>query len=46
MSRLNKKKKPVAQQVGRIPFAAREGKNEKIDEELEIDITEEVPEGR
>ena len=37
--------KPVAQQVRRIPFGLREKVDAKLDELLELDIIEEVPEG-
>ena len=37
--------KPVAQHVRRIPFGLREKVDEKLDELLELDIIEEVPEG-
>ena len=37
--------KPVAQHVRRIPFGLREKVDKKLDELLELDIIEEVPEG-
>ena len=37
--------KPVAQHVRRIPFGLREKVDAKLDELLELDIIEEVPEG-
>ena len=37
--------KPVAQHVRRIPFGLREKVDAKLDELLEFDIIEEVPEG-
>ena len=37
--------KPVAEHVRRIPFGLREKVNKKLDELLELDIIEEVPEG-
>ena len=37
--------KPVAQQVRRKPFGLPEKVNKKLDEMLELDIIEEVPEG-
>ena len=37
--------KPVAQPVRRIPFGLREKVDKKLDQLLELDIIEEVPDG-
>lgn len=37
--------KPIVQHVRRVPFRLRENRDAKLDELLELDIPEEVPEG-